>query len=105
VRTRDHVPQGEVVLFRPNHRFDMLDYPQNAVMAYYSEHPTFLWAGQTSEPLRQAALKRAHYALVTLPAAPPQGLLGLFHRFRGDTARPYSTPSLGSVPTASAWTL
>ena len=86
--TRDHVPQGEVVLFRPNHRFDMLDYPQNAVMAYYSEHPTFLWAGQTSEPLRQTALNRARYALVTLPTAPPQGLLGLFRRFRGDTARP-----------------
>jgi hypothetical protein len=89
---RDHVPPGEPLLFRPNHRWDMANYPFNAVLAYYSDHPTFVWTGDTPEPYRKLALERSRYAVVTLPQPPPQGLLGWLYRFRGaDRRQPEST--------------
>ncbi|MFT3783137.1 MAG: glycosyltransferase family 39 protein [Nibricoccus sp.] len=84
VWTRDHIPEKEVVLFRPNHRWDMVDYPYNAVFPYYSGHPTFVYTGQTSEHLKSLALERAHYAVVTFPpAAPDSWFWRVFQRFRG----------------------
>ena len=86
---RDHIPPGEPVLFRPNHRWDMANYPYNAVLAYYSDHPTFVWTGDTPERYRKLALERSRYAVVTLPQPPPQGLLGRLYRFRGADQRQF----------------
>jgi hypothetical protein len=60
----------------------MIDYTYNAVFAYYSGRPTFVWAGHASDPYRRDALERARYAVVTLPAPPPQGMLAALYRFR-----------------------
>ena len=73
----------DVILFRPNHRWDLIDYAGNPVFAYYSERPTFVWAGMTPERNRRIALERSKYAVVTLPQPPAGGLLGALNRFRG----------------------
>jgi hypothetical protein len=79
---RDHTGANDIILFRPNHRWDMIDYPFNAVPAYYSHRPTFVWTRNTPDQYRQAALQRARYAVVTLPQAPAKGILGAVNRFR-----------------------
>jgi hypothetical protein len=73
----------DVILFRPNHRWDLIDYAANPVLAYYSERPSFAWTGNTAERYRRMALERSRYAIVTLPQPPPRGLLGALNRFRG----------------------
>ncbi len=80
---RDHSGPGEVILFRPNHRFDMVDYPYNPVPAYYSGRPAFVWTGGTPEKIRGLAMERAKVAVVTSPQPAPSGLAGAFARFRG----------------------
>jgi hypothetical protein len=80
--TRAHTGSNEIILFRPNHRWDMMDYPFNAVLAYYSDRQTFVWTSNTPDQYRQTALQRASYAIVTLPQAPAGGILGAVNRFR-----------------------
>jgi len=55
-------------------------------MAYYAERPTFVWTRLTPEPHRLAALERARYAVITLPAPLPGGLVGKLSKFRGISA-------------------
>jgi hypothetical protein len=81
---RANTQPGDVILFRPNHRWDMIDYAQNPVLAYYSERRTFVWTGSTPEQYRRIALERSKYAIATLPQPPPDGLLGALNRFRGN---------------------
>jgi len=79
---RENTKPNDVILFRPNHRSDMVDYAWNPVLAYYGKRPTFVWTKYTPESYRKAALERANYAVVTLPRPPPSGLLGIINRFR-----------------------
>src|ERR1022692_2860437 len=80
--TRAHTGSNETIIFCPNHRWDMIDYPFNAVLTYYSDRPTFVWTRNTPDQYRQAALQRASYAIVTLPQPPAGGILGVVNRFR-----------------------
>ena len=95
---RTHTAPGEVVLFRPQHRYDMTDYPFNPVPAYYSGRRTFVWAGTTSEPKREWALTQARRPIVTLPPAPPTGLVAKVQKWRGAGLR--ALPSLDWLGTA-----
>jgi len=81
-----HTQPGEVILFRPNHRNDMIDYHYNPVVAYYAERPTFVWTRYTPVSQRSTALERARYVVVTLPAPLPSGLPGMLNQFRGISA-------------------
>jgi hypothetical protein len=81
--TRDHTKLGDVVIYRPNHRFDMTDHLYNPVFPYYSERPTFVWTRNTPERYRKAALERAKCAIVTITPDPPSGVLAAINRFRG----------------------
>ena len=83
---RQHTQPGDVVIYRPNHRYDMLDYNCIPVMAYYAERPTFVWTRLTPEAHQAAALARAHYAVVTLPEPLAGGLAGKLNAFRGISA-------------------
>jgi 4-amino-4-deoxy-L-arabinose transferase-like glycosyltransferase len=84
--TKENTQPGEVILFRPTHRWDMVEHPYNPVLAYYSERRTFVWTAITPEPYRRMALERARYAVVTLPqTSTPSGLLGAINRFRGSS--------------------
>jgi len=78
---------NDVILFRPNHRWDMIDYDINAVFPYYSDRPTFVWTAMTAQKYRKLALERAAYAVVTLPQPPATGLLGAINRWRGAYGR------------------
>lgn len=78
-----HTKPGELVIFEPNHRWDMLDYPYNAVFSYYSHRPTIVWTRNIDEPLRAFGLLRAKYALVTTQLPPPSGVIGFINRVRG----------------------
>ena len=79
---RVNTQPGDPILFRPNHRPDMIDYPFNPVMTYYGKRPTFVWTRYTPEAYRKAALERAKYAVVTLPAPATSRVLRLVNRFR-----------------------
>jgi 4-amino-4-deoxy-L-arabinose transferase-like glycosyltransferase len=84
--TKENTQPADVILFRPTHRWDMIEHPYNPVLAYYSERPTFVWTAITPEPYRRMALERARYAVVTLPqSSAPGGLLGALNRFRGSS--------------------
>lgn len=85
--TRQRTKPNDVILFRPNHRWDMIDYEINAVFPYYSDRPTFVWTANTAEKYRELALERASYAVVTLPQPPATGLLGAINRWRGAYGR------------------
>jgi len=87
---RENTKPNDVILFRPNHRSDMIDYPFNPIMRYYGKRPTFVWTGNTPESYRKAALERANYAVVTLPKPPPSGLLAMLNRFRHSDRPPES---------------
>ena len=81
---RANTNRGDVILFRPNHRWDAIDYPNNPALAYYSRRPTFVWTGNTSDNYRRLALERASYAVVTLSSSPRStGLLKVWRQFRG----------------------
>lgn len=80
---RDHTELDDLILVRANHRWDMVDYYYNPVPAYYSLRRTFVVTRLTPENVRQTALDRSRYAVVTLPQPPSQGLLGAINRFRG----------------------
>jgi 4-amino-4-deoxy-L-arabinose transferase-like glycosyltransferase len=85
---RANTKPGDIILFRPNHRWDAIDYPNNPALAYYSQRPTFVWTGNTPETYRRMALERASYAMVTLPSPPASGeLVRLWRRFRGSDLR------------------
>jgi hypothetical protein len=84
---RNHTAPEEVVIFRPQHRYDMTDYPFNPVPAYYSGRQTFVWAGAASDPRRDTALAQARHAIVTLPPPPPSGLVAKLQRWRGSGLR------------------
>lgn len=80
---RDHTAPEDVVIFRPNHRYDMVDYPFNPVVSYYSGHPTFVWTDNTPQQYRRVALDRALFAVVTTPPPPPAGVMASIGRLRG----------------------
>ena len=79
---RENTKPDDVILFRPNHRSDMIDYAWNPIPAYYGKRPTFVWTRYTPESYRKAALEHANYAVVTLPRPAPSGPLGMINRFR-----------------------
>ncbi|HEV2045219.1 MAG TPA: glycosyltransferase family 39 protein [Chthoniobacterales bacterium] len=79
---RTNTQPSDVILFRPNHRNDMIDYPFNPIIRYYGKRPTFVWTRNTPELYRKAALERARYAVVTLPQPAASRLLGILNRFR-----------------------
>jgi hypothetical protein len=82
--TKENTQPSDVILFRPTHRWDMIEHPYNPVLAYYSERRTFVWTALTPESYRRMALERARYAVVTLPQPSASGrLLGAFNRLRG----------------------
>ncbi len=88
---RANTQPRDLILFRPNHRSDMVDYPCNPIMTYYGKRRTFLWTAGTPELYRKAALERANYAVVTVPQPPPPGLLAMLNRFRHFERSPEST--------------
>ena len=88
---RANTQPGDLIVFRPNNRSEMIDYPFNPVITYYGKRPTFVWTRYTPESYRKAALERASYAVVTLPAPAPGGVLGLVNRFRHFANSPEST--------------
>ena len=83
---REHTAPGDIVLVRANHRYDMIDYSYNPVVAYYSGRPTFIWTKLTGNHLRAAALERASYAVMTLPTPLPGGVAGKLNQLRGISA-------------------
>ena len=85
VWTRDHTQPDDLILFRANHRWDMVDYYYNPVLAYYADRRTFVRTRLTPEPYLRAALERASYAVVTLPPPPDTGIMSKVNRFRGIT--------------------
>jgi hypothetical protein len=93
---RANTKPGDLILFRPNHRSEMIDYPFNPTIAYYGRRPTFVWTRNTPEPYRKAALERANYAVVTLPQPAASGLLGIVNRFRHFNRPPEPTDWLES---------
>ena len=85
---RANTQPGDVILFRPNHRWDAVDYPNNPTLAYYAQRPTFVWTGNTPETYREMALERASYVVVTPPPPPASGeLVGYWRQFRGSNLR------------------
>ena len=102
---RSHTQPGDLILFRPGHRWDLADYYANPVMTYYAGRPTFVCTRLTPEPHRRAALERARYAVVTLPPPPVAGLAAALNGFRGITplrAEPLDwLESRGFQPTVS----
>lgn len=85
VWTRDHTQPGDLILFRANHRWELVDYYYNPTLAYYANRRTFVRTRLTPEPYLRAGLERARYAVVTLPPPPVGGLMGRLNRFRGVT--------------------
>jgi 4-amino-4-deoxy-L-arabinose transferase-like glycosyltransferase len=84
---KENTKSGDVILFRINHRPDMIDYRNNPVPGYYSERPTFIWTGTLSAIVAQQALARSRYAVVTLPQSSARNSLAIINRFRGASAR------------------
>lgn len=82
---RDNTEPDDLILVRTNHRWDMVDYYYNPVPAYYSHRHTFIVTRLTPEEIRQTALDRSRYAVVTLPQPASQGVSGAVNRFRGVT--------------------
>lgn len=56
---------GDLILFRPNHHWAAVDYPYSAAIAHYGERPTFVWTAHTAPRVRDEAISRARYAVVT----------------------------------------
>ena len=83
VWTREHTRPDDLILFRANHRWDMVDYYYNPVLAYYADRRTFVRTRLTPETYVRAALERASYAVVTLPPPPDEGLMSKVNRLRG----------------------
>jgi hypothetical protein len=75
--------RDDLIVFRANHRWDMADYPNNPVPAYYSQRATFIWTRNTGETYRQMGLQRASYAIVTVLQKRAAGPLEVIvNRFR-----------------------
>jgi hypothetical protein len=90
--TENHTTPDELVIFEPNHRWDMVDYPYNAIVSYYSHRPTVVWTRNTPDSLRAMALKQARYAVVTTPRPPSKGLMRVINHVRGaDKRKPQPT--------------
>ena len=81
--TRHHTRPGDLILFRANHRWDMVDYFANPVFAYYAQRLTVVRTPLTPHPVLQLGLDHAQFAILTLPPPPVDGWLGKLHRFRG----------------------
>ncbi len=92
VWAKRNTPPGDIILFRPNHRGDVIDYPNNPVPGYYSERPTFIWTQSADERIKRAALERATWAMVTLPdgGREPAGALKFVNRIRAAPREPES---------------
>lgn len=68
---REHTDPGTLILVHAAHRGDMADYGANAVFPFYAQRPTFIWANSMPAPMREEALARSRYAVVTMPL--PEG--------------------------------
>jgi len=84
---KQNTEKTDVVLFQPNHRWDMLYYPYNAIFSHCTGRPVFVWTRGLPDKYRRAALTEAHLAVVMLPPPAPSGLTGWFKRFRGASQR------------------
>lgn len=80
--TRDHTEPGALILFRPTHRADMVDYAFNAVFPFYAERPAITLTDNLPETYRRAALERSRYAVVTLPQ-PDGPVISAIRKLRG----------------------
>ena len=63
--THDHTEKNDLIVFQPNHRWDMRDYPYNAMLSYYADRATVVWTRNTPERYRREALERGRYVIVT----------------------------------------
>jgi hypothetical protein len=87
--TRLNTQPNDIILFRPNHRWDLADYPYDAVLAYYADRRTFVWTRYMGEPIRERALQRSRYAVVTLPeSGVAEPISDLLARVRGRMWQP-----------------
>jgi dolichyl-phosphate-mannose-protein mannosyltransferase len=88
---RENTAPDDVIVFCLNHRFDMIDYPFNAVPSYYSERPTFIWSRYNSDVLAATSLAHSRYGIVTRSGPVTEGPLAVINRFRGrSTSEPES---------------
>jgi dolichyl-phosphate-mannose-protein mannosyltransferase len=81
--TKENTLPTDIILFRTNHRFDMVDYPDNPVPPYCAERAAFIWTKAMPEVIARRALSRASYAIVTTPPPPVTDALAIVNRFRG----------------------
>jgi hypothetical protein len=84
--TKENTDPGDVILFRLNHRPDMVDYRNNPVPAYYSERSTFVWTKTLPQAIAREAIARARYAVVTLPQPRDEDSFAIINRLRGALA-------------------
>jgi Dolichyl-phosphate-mannose-protein mannosyltransferase len=89
---KENTSPNDIILFRANHRWDITDYPENPVPAYYSERTTFIWSRYMPETIAQPALERARYAVVTVPQSAPANSLAILNRFREVRAPQLESP-------------
>ncbi len=68
---RENTQTNDLVLFAPNHRADMIEYPENPCFTYLSKRRGWIWTKYLKPADREAALQRAKYIVVTFP--PPEG--------------------------------
>lgn len=62
-----HTHPDDIILFRLNHRPDMVAYPYNAAPAYHAHRTTFVWSNASPSVIKDAGLHRARFAVVTSP--------------------------------------
>lgn len=74
----------DIILFRPAHRWDLIDYPQDAVLAHCAQRSTFVYTPNTPEKIRDEGLRRSRFAVVTLPQEESgNAIVDLIRRNRG----------------------
>ena len=80
--THAHTEPGSLILVHAAHRPDMQDYWPNAVFPFYTQRPTFIWAASMPADMRDDAIARSRYAVVTLPP-PEEKIATMIRKFRG----------------------
>jgi hypothetical protein len=90
---KEYSQPEDLVLIIPNHRQDMIDYPENPCFTYLSSRRGWVWTKNLPLSQREKALSRASHIVVTLPTIEDQGFWKLLARKIKQDQRP--TQDLG----------
>ena len=99
---RDHTSPDDLVLFKSNHRADVLDYNHNTAFSHYAQRKVWIYTRLISAERRTRALRTSTWAVVTTHEAPDY--VDKWRRFLRGGEAPFTPQDVSWLETEAGFT-